>query len=137
MPFTKEHRFTVPRICITPNGFKSGCIIITIDTNLFGLCIGCIVIIGYNFTVHRTGIITITANFNYIGAGFGNFGNFIKSYISLFISTGANEDIIDFDGVQLGNFLKVIFGGNDHIEAVVFVAAVDITLTVDFVDGEG
>jgi len=87
VPFTKKHRFTVPRISVTPNGFKSGFIVVCIDTNLFGLCIGCIVIIGCNFTVHRTGVIMITANFNYIGAGFGNFGNFIKGYISLFIST--------------------------------------------------
>ncbi len=33
--------------------------------------------------------------------------------------------------------IKVIFGGDDDVESVVFVAAVDITLTVDFVDGEG
>lgn len=136
MPFTKETGFTVPGIGVTPDGFECGFIVVYIDTYLFGLCIGCIVIIGCNCTVHRSGVITITANFNYIGAGFGNFFNFVKCNVSLFVSTGANEYIIYFDGVQLGNLLKIIFGGDDNIVAVVIVMTVDGTVALYPIDGE-
>ena len=69
--------------------------------------------------------------------GFEHFDNHIEVNIGLVITPAGIKDIIDFDGVGLGNFLKVIFGGDNHVEAVVVVVTVDITLTVDFVDGEG
>lgn len=88
-------------------------------------------------TLHRSGVSTIFTDRDYFDTGLGDFYYHIEVNVGLVVAPAGIKDIIDFDGVRLGNLLKVIFGGDDHIEAVVFVAAVDMTLTVDFVDGEG
>jgi len=69
--------------------------------------------------------------------GLEHFDDHIKVDIGLVITPAGIKDIIDFDGVGLGNFLKVVFGGDDDVEAVVFVVAIDVSLTVDLVDCEG
>ena len=72
-----------------------------------------------------------------LDAGLEHFDDHIEVDIGLVITPAGIKDIIDFDGVGLGNLLKVIFGGDNHVEAVVFVVAVDVSLAVDLVDGEG
>ena len=69
--------------------------------------------------------------------GLEHFDDHIKVDIGLVITPAGIKDIIDFDGVGLDHLLKVIFGGDDNIVAVVVMVTVDITLTVDLVDGEG
>ena len=53
------------------------------------------------------------------------------------VSPAGIKDIIDFDGVGLGYFLEIIFGGNNNVIAVGIVMAVDVTVALDLVDGEG
>ena len=72
-----------------------------------------------------------------LDTGFEHFNDHIEVDIGLVITPAGIKDIIDFDGVRLRHLLKIIFGGDNHVEAVVVVVTVDITLTVDLVDGEG
>jgi len=88
-------------------------------------------------TLHRASVSAVFTNGNNLDTGFGDINYHIEVNVGLVVAPAGIKDIIDFDGVQLGNLFQVIFGGDDDIESVVFVAAVDITLTVDFVDGEG
>jgi len=55
----------------------------------------------------------------------------------LVVAPAGIKDIIDFDGVQLGNLLKIIFGGYNNVIAVGIVMAVDCTVALDLIDGEG
>ena len=93
--------------------------------------------IGNTSTLHWTSVSTVFTNGDDFDTGFENFNDHIEVNVGLIITPAGIKDIIDFDGVGLGNLLKVIFGGDDHVEAVVFMVAVDIALTVDLVDGEG
>lgn len=61
----------------------------------------------------------------------------VEVNIGLIITPAGIKDIIDFDGVQLGNLFEVIFGGDDDVIAVGIVMAVDCTVAFDLVDGEG
>jgi len=128
---------TVPRICGSITGdFEAGFVVIVVeafgdDLVTFG------VEVRNTVTLHRTSVSAVFTNGNNLDTGFGDFYDHIEVNIGLVVAPAGIKDIIDFDGVGLGNLFQVIFGGYDHIETVVFVAAVDITLTVDFVDGEG
>ena len=128
---------TVPRICGSVTGdLEAGFVVIVVEAlgdNLVTFSTE----VRNTVTLHRSGVSAVFTNGNNLDTGFGDINYHIEVNVGLVIAPAGIKDIIDFDGVQLGNFLQVIFGGNDHIEAVVFVAAVDITLTVDFVDGEG
>lgn len=88
-------------------------------------------------TLHRTSVSTVFTNGDNLDTGFEHFHDHIEVNVGLVITPAGIKDIINFDGVGLGNLLKVIFGGDNHVEAVVFVVAVDVTLAVDLVDGEG
>ena len=128
---------SVPRICgcVTGN-LEAGFVVIVVkafsdDLVIFGTDV------RNTVTLHRTGVSAVFTNGNNLDTGFGDFYDHIEVNVGLIITPAGIKDIIDFDGVQLGNFLQVIFGGDDDVEAVVFVAAVDVTLTVDLVDGEG
>ena len=136
-PFGEVHGLTVPRIGVSVTGdLEAGFIINNIDA--FGDDLGAFVIeVRHTVTLHRTGVSAVFADGYDFDTGFENFNYHIEVNVGLVVAPAGIKDIIDFDGVQLGNFLQVIFGGDDDVEAVVFVAAVDITLTVDFVDGEG
>ena len=135
-PLGEVHGLTVPRICGSITGdLEAGFIINNIDA--LGDHLGAFgVDIGNTVTLHRTGVSAIFADGDDFDTGLEHFDDHIKVDIGLVVTPAGIKDIIDFDGVGLGNLLKVIFGGDDDVEAVVFVAAVDITLTVDFVDGE-
>jgi len=128
---------TVPRICGSITGdFEAGFVVIVVeafgdDLVTFG------VEVRNTVTLHRTSVSAVFTNGNNLDTGFGNFYDHIEVNVGLIVAPAGIKDIIDFDGVGLGNFLQVVFGGDDDIEAVVFVAAVDITFAVDFVDGEG
>jgi len=128
---------TVPRISGSITGdLEAGFVVIVVEA--FGDdFVTFIVEVRNTVTLHRTGVSAVFTNCNNLDTGFGDINYHIEVNVGLVVAPAGIKDIIDFDGVQLGNLLKVIFGGDDHIEAVVFVAAVDITLTVDFVDGEG
>jgi len=128
---------TVPRICGSVTGdLEAGFVVIVVEA-LGDDLVTFSTEVRNTVTLHRSGVSAVFTNGNNLDTGFGDINYHIEVNVGLVIAPAGIKDIIDFDGVQLGNFLQVIFGGNDHIEAVVFVAAVDITLTVDFVDGEG
>lgn len=128
---------TVPRICGSVTGdLEAGFVVIVVealgdDLVTFG------VEVRNTVTLHRSGVSTIFTDRYDFDTGFGDFDDHIEVNIGLVVAPAGIKDIIDFDGVGLGNLFQVVLGGDDDIEAVVFVAAVDITLTVDFVDGEG
>ena len=128
---------SVPRICGSVTGdLEAGFVVIVVEA--FGDdFVTFIVEVRNTVTLHRTGVSTIFTDRDNLDTGFGNFYDHIEVNVGLIVTPAGIKDIIDFDGVGLGNLLKVIFGGDDDVEAVVFVAAVDVTLTVDFVDGEG
>ena len=108
------------------------------DVDAFGHDFGSFVIdVGNTGSLHRSGVSTVFTDGYNFDTGLEHFDDHIEVDIGLVITPAGIKDIIDFDGVGLDNLLKVIFGGYDNIEAVVIVVAVDITLTVDFVDGEG
>lgn len=87
--------------------------------------------------LHWSGVSTVFADGYHFDTGLEHFNDHVEVNVGLVITPAGIKDIIDFDGVGLDNLLKVIFGGYDNIVAVVIVMTVDITLTVDFVDGEG
>ena len=136
-PLSEVHGLSVPRICGSVTGdLEAGFVVIVVealgdDLGAFG------VDIGNTVTLHRSGVSAVFTDRDDFDTGLGDFYDHIEVNVGLVVAPAGIKDIIDFDGVGLGNFLQVIFGGDDDIEAVVFVAAVDITLTVDFVDGEG
>jgi hypothetical protein len=128
---------TVPRICGSVTGdLEAGFVVIVVEA-LGEDFVTAVIEVRNTVTLHRSGVSAVFTNRDDFDTGFGDFYDHIEVNVGLVITPAGIKDIIDFDWVQLGNFLQVIFGGYDHIEAVVFVAAVDITLTVDFVDGEG
>jgi hypothetical protein len=128
---------TVPRICGSVTGdLEAGFVVIVVEA-LGDDLVTFSTEVRNTVTLHRSGVSAVFTNGNNLDTGFGDINYHIEVNVGLVIAPAGIKDIIDFDGVQLGNFLQIVFGGNDHIEAVVFVAAVDITLTVDFVDGEG
>jgi len=136
-PFGEVHGLTVPRICgsITCD-LEAGFVVIVVEA--FGDdFVTFIVEVRNTVTLHRTGVSAVFTNGNNLDTGFGDINYHIEVNVGLVVAPAGIKDIIDFDGVQLGNLFQVVFGGDDHIEAVVFVAAVDITFAVDFVDGEG
>ena len=128
---------TVPRICGSVTGDLEGGFVVIVVEALGDDFVTFGVEVRNTVTLHRTSVSAVFTNGDNLDTGFGDINYHIEVNVGLVVAPAGIKDIIDFDGVQLGNFLKVIFGGDDHIEAVVFVAAVDITLTVDFVDGEG
>ena len=87
--------------------------------------------------LHRSGVSAVFTNGYNLDTCVEHFHNQIEVNVGLVITPAGIKDIINFDGVQLRYFLKVIFGGDDHVESVVFMVTVDITLTVDLIDGEG
>ncbi len=127
----------VPRICGSVTGDLEGGFVVIVVEALGDDFVTFSTEVRNTVTLHRTGVSAVFTNGNNLDTGFGDINYHIEVNIGLVVAPAGIKDIIDFDGVGLGNFLKVVFGGDDHIEAVVFVAAVDITLTVDFVDGEG
>ena len=128
---------TVPRISGSITGdLEAGFVVIVVES--FGDDLGAFgVEVRNTVTLHRSGVSAVFADGDDFDTGLGDFNYHIEVNVGLVVAPAGIKDIIDFDGVGLGNFLQVVFGGDDDIEAVVFVAAVDITLTVDFVDGEG
>jgi hypothetical protein len=128
---------TVPRISGSVTGdLEAGFVVIVVEA--FGDdFVTFIVEVRNTVTLHRASVSAVFTDGDYFDTGFGDINYHIEVNVGLVVAPAGIKDIIDFDGVQLGNLFQVIFGGYDDIETVVFVAAVDITLTVDFVDGEG
>jgi hypothetical protein len=87
--------------------------------------------------LHWSGVSSVFTNGDNFDTGFEYFNNHIEVNIGLVVAPAGIKDIIDFDGVQLGNFFEVIFGGDDDVIAVGIVMAVDGTVAFDLVDGEG
>jgi hypothetical protein len=128
---------TVPRISGSVTGdLEAGFVVIVVEA--FGDdFVTFIVEVRNTVTLHRASVSAVFTDGDYFDTGFGDINYHIEVNVGLVVAPAGIKDIIDFDGVRLGNLFQVIFGGYDDIETVVFVAAVDITLTVDFVDGEG
>ena len=57
--------------------------------------------------------------------------------VGLVVAPAGIKYIVYFDGVGLGNLLKVIFDSDDSGKTVLFTMAVDMTVTFHFIDGEG
>lgn len=136
-PLSEVHGLSVPRICGSVTGdLEAGFVVIVVES--FGdHLVTFRVDIGNTVTLHRTSVSAVFADGDDFDTGLGDFNYHIEVNVGLVITPAGIKDIIDFDGVGLGNFFQIVLGGDDDVEAVVFVAAVDITLTVDFVDGEG
>jgi hypothetical protein len=128
---------SVPRICGSVTGDLEGGFVVIVVEAFGDDFVTFIVEVRNTVTLHRTGVSTIFTDRDNLDTGFGNFYDHIEVNVGLIVTPAGIKDIIDFDGVGLGNLLKVVLGGDDDVEAVVFVATVDVTLTVDFVDGEG
>lgn len=128
---------TVPRISGSVTGdLEAGFVVIVVEA-LGDDLVTFSTEVRNTVTLHRTSVSAVFADGDDFDTGLGDFNYHIEVNVGLVVAPAGIKDIIDFDGVRLGNLFQVVFGGDDHIEAVVFVAAVDITLTVDFVDGEG
>lgn len=136
-PLSEGHGSIVIGICgCVTSDLEAGFVINHIDA--FGHDFGSFVIdIGNTGSLHWSSVSTIFTDGDDFDTGFKHFNDHVEVNVGLVITPAGIKDIIDFDGVGLGNLLKVIFGGDDHIEAVVVVVAVDVALTVDLVDGEG
>lgn len=87
--------------------------------------------------LHWSGVSTVFADGYHFDTGLEHFNDHVEVNVGLVITPTGIKDIIDFDGVGLGNLLKIIFGGDNHVVAVGIVMAVDVALTIDLVDGEG
>ena len=87
--------------------------------------------------MHWSGVSAVFTNGDNLDTGFEYFNNHIEVNVGLVVSPAGIKDIIDFDGVQLGNLLKIIFGGYNNVIAVGIVMAVDGTVALDLIDGEG
>ncbi len=123
---------SVPRICGSVTGdLEAGFVVIVVEA-LGDDFVTFSTEVRNTVTLHRSGVSAVFTNGNNLDTGFGDFYDHIEVNIGLVVAPAGIKDIIDFDGVGLGNLFQVIFGGYDHIETVVFVAAVDVTLTVDF-----
>jgi len=128
---------TVPRICGSVTGdLEAGFVVIVVEA-LGDDLVTFVVDIGNTVTLHRSGVSAVFTDRDDFDTGLGYFYDHIEVNIGLVVAPAGIKDIIDFDGVGLGNLFQVVLGGDDHIEAVVLMVAVDISLTVDLVDGEG
>ena len=87
--------------------------------------------------MHWSGVSAVFTNGDNLDTGFEYFNNHIEVNVGLVVAPAGIKDIIDFDGVGLGNLLKIIFGGYNNVIAVSIVMAVDVTVALDLVDGEG
>ena len=87
--------------------------------------------------MHWSGVSAVFTNGDNLDTGFEYFNNHIEVNVGLVVSPAGIKDIIDFDGVGLGNLLKIIFGGYNNVITVGIVMAVDVTVALDLVDGEG
>lgn len=87
--------------------------------------------------MHWTGVSAVFTNGDDFDTGFENVYNHIEVNIGLVVAPAGIKDIIDFDWVGLGNLLEIIFGGYNNVIAVGIVMTVDVTVALDFVDGEG
>ena len=87
--------------------------------------------------MHWSGVSAVFTNGDNLDTGFENVYNHIEVNVGLVVAPAGIKDIIDFDGVGLGNLLKIIFGGYNNVIAVGIVMAVDVTVALDLVDGEG
>jgi len=87
--------------------------------------------------LHWTSVSAVFTNGDDFDTGFENVYNHIEVNIGLVVAPAGIKDIIDFDGVGLGNLLEIIFGGYNNVIAVGIVMTVDVTVALDFVDGEG
>lgn len=136
-PLSEAHRSVVIGICgCVASDLEAGFVIKHIDA--FSHDLGSFVIdVGNTGSLHRASVSTVFTDGDNFDTGLEHFDDHIEVDIGLVITPAGIKDIIDFDGVRLRHLLKIIFGGDNHVEAVVVVVTVDITLTVDFVDGEG
>ena len=87
--------------------------------------------------MHWTSVSAVFTNGDDFDTGFENVYNHIEVNIGLVVAPAGIKDIIDFDGVQLGNFLEIIFGGYNNVIAVGIVMAIDVTVALDLIDCEG
>ena len=127
----------VPRICGSVTGDLEGGFVVIVVEAFGDDFVTFSTDVRNTVTLHRTSVSTIFTDRDNLDTGFGNFYDHIEVNVGLIVTPAGIKDIIDFDGVQLGNLFQVVLGGDDDVEAVVFVAAVDVTVTVDLVDGEG
>ena len=136
-PLSEAHGLTVPRICgSVACDLEAGFVINDVES--FGDDLGTFCTeVRNTVTLHRTCVSAVFTNGYDFDTGLEHFNYDIEVDVGLVVAPAGIKDIINFDGVQLGNFLQVVFGGDDDVEAVVFVVAVDVTVAVDLVDGEG
>ena len=136
-PLSEVHGLTIPRICGSVTGDLEGWFVVIVVKALGDDLVTFGTDVRNTVTLHRSGVSAVFADRDDFDTGLGDFNYHIEVNVGLIITPAGIKDIIDFYGVGLGNFFQIVLGGDDDVEAVVFVAAVDVTLTVDLVDGEG
>ena len=136
-PLSEVHGLTVPRICGSVTGdLEAGFVVIVVEA-LGDDFVTFSTEVRNTVTLHRSGVSAVFADGDDFDTGLGDFYDHIEVNVGLVVTPTGIKDIIDFDGVGLGNLFQVVLGGDDDIEAVVVMVAVDITFAVDLVDGEG
>ena len=127
---------TSPRICgCVACNLEADVVIVNLDA--FGEdFITAVIEVRHTVTLHSTSVSAVFTQLNYLDTVRKHFDDLVEVNVGLVVAPAGIKDIIDFDGAPLGNFLKVIFGGDDHIEAVGIVMAVDGTVAFDLIDGE-
>jgi len=136
-PLSEAHGLTVPRICGSVTGdLEAGFVVIVVEA-LGDDFVTFSTEVRNTVTLHRSGVSAVFTDRYDFDTGLGDFNYHIEVNVGLIVAPAGIKDIIDFDGVGLGNLFQVVLGGDDDIEAVVVMVAVDITFAVDLVDGEG
>ena len=129
---------TSPRIC--------GCVacdleadVVTIYLDAFGEdFITTVIEVRHTVTLHSASVSAVFTQLNYLNTVRKHFDDLVEVNVGLVITPAGIKDIIDFDGVGLGNHGQVVLGGDNRSKAVLFSLTIDVTsLAGDFVDQEG
>ena len=94
--------------------------------------------VRHTVTLHSTSVSAVFTQLNYLNTVRKHFDDLVEVNVGLVVAPAGIKDIIDFDGVGLGNHGKVVFGGDNRSKAVFFSLTVDVAgLAGDFIDQEG
>jgi hypothetical protein len=129
---------TFPRICgCVACNLEADVVIVYLDA--FGEdFLTTVIEVRHTVTLHSTSVSTVFTQLNYLNTVRKHFNDLVEVNVGLVVTPAGIKDIIDFDGVGLGNHGEVVFGGDNRSKAVFFSLAVDVAgLAGDFIDQEG
>lgn len=129
---------TSPRICgCVACNLEADVVIVNLDA--FGEdFITAVIEVRHTVTLHSTSVSAVFTQLNYLDTVRKHFDDLVEVNVGLVVAPAGIKDIIDFDGVGLGNHGQVVFGGDNRSKAVLFSLTVDVTsFAGDFIDQEG